>query len=107
MNDPSTQPDGSSKTTTHLPVLSSSGKVDQLRREIMSDRQSQGASQSHVPAPDHVAAQAVAPPPAVAPEAPAAVVPVPAAHSDSIARKLLEGRVIEIIKSIYDPEIPV
>ena len=63
----------------------------------MSDRQN---------APDAGAVPA-APPPAVVSEAPPASVPAPSAHADNIARRLLEGRVIEVIKSIYDPEIPV
>lgn len=70
----------------------------------MSDRDSQGASPSHAQPIPPVAP----PPPAVAAGAPPASVPVPAGgHSDLIARKLLEGRVIEVLKSIYDPEIPV
>jgi FeS assembly SUF system protein len=105
MKDPDPQSDASSSHhTTHLTVLPSSGKVDQLRRQIMSDRQSQQASENN-PVPPAVAP--VPPPPAVAPEAPPASVPAPSARPDSIARKLLEGRVIEVIKSIYDPEIPV
>src|SRR5687767_15171520 len=101
MTDRPVQPDESQKsTTTHLTVLPSSGKVDQLRRDIMSDRDSQGASPSQEPVSE---AHLVTGSPQVA----AAGVPVPEAHSDTIARKLLEGRVIEVIKSIYDPEIPV
>jgi FeS assembly SUF system protein len=106
MNDSSTQSDESPRTK-HLPVLPSSGKVDQLRREIMSDRQSQGQTPSPASATDFAAPAPIAPPPAVAPEAAPALVPAPTAHTDTIARKLLEGRVIEVIKSIYDPEIPV
>jgi FeS assembly SUF system protein len=106
MNDHATPSDNSSKTT-HLPVLPSSGKVDQLRREIMSDRQSDATSGGNVQVTQAATPAPVAPPPAVAPAAPPAPAPVPAAHADNIARKLLEGRVIEVIKSIYDPEIPV
>lgn len=69
----------------------------------MSDRPSPGERQSA----DPVAPAPVAPPPAVVPVAPPASVPAPAMHADNLARKLLEGRVIEVIKSIYDPEIPV
>jgi len=108
MADPIAHPDAAHATqTTHLPVLPSSGKVDQLRKEIMSDRQTQGSGASNVEPSDAVAPAPLAPPPAVAAEAPSALVPAPAAHSHTIARKLLEGRVIEVIKSIYDPEIPV
>jgi FeS assembly SUF system protein len=103
MTDPVQQPEAPSSHTTHLRVLPSSGKVDQLRREIMSDRQTQGPGASDTAAVEPAAPQPLVEPPAVAPVTP----PVPAAHSDNIARKLLEGRVIEVIKSIYDPEIPV
>jgi FeS assembly SUF system protein len=75
----------------------------------MSDRDSQGGSpsQAQVTAAAAAVAPPQPPPPAAAAEAPPAAVPAPAAHSDTIARKLLEGRVIETIRSIYDPEIPV
>jgi FeS assembly SUF system protein len=109
MTDRPAQPVTRTPTTTkatRLTVLPSSGKVDQLRRDIMSDRDSQGASPSHAQ-PADPAPPVSPPPPAVAADAPPAGEPVPAAHSDSIARKLLEGQVIEAIRSIYDPEIPV
>src|SRR4051812_6052262 len=61
-----------------LPVLPHSGKVDQLR------------------------AEAAAPAPPNLPAAPAA-----GALPQAIQEKLLEGKIIAAIKTVYDPEIPV
>ena len=63
-------------SVTKLPVLPSSGKVDELRRQ-----------------------------PAVDPAPP--VQPVLADPLKSIEMKLLEGKIIEVLSNIYDPEIPV
>jgi FeS assembly SUF system protein len=69
----------------HLPVLPHSGKVEQLRNEVaMSD-------QPAVPREDGVAE---ATPPA-------------GGASKSIEEKLLEGKVIAALCTVYDPEIPV
>lgn len=143
------------KPTSHtLPVLPSSGKVEQLRRDIMSDRQTQGENQAEPthaahdssPAPaadaapdstgtpddtgmsddtgtqlvsreppdaEHLPAdpkEKLAAPPLSAPagdvraDAAPDAAPSPAA---SIEQKLLEGRVIEALRTVFDPEIPV
>lgn len=65
-----------------LNVLPSSGKIDQLRSEFEQDR----------------AAQPLDSTPSLAP-----VSKMPAA----IERKLLEGKIIDAIRQVYDPEIPV
>ena len=63
-----------------LTVLPNSGKVDQLRAEIAAT----------LPG-DRAKPQAA----------------VPAAPTTDVARKLLEGKVIAALKTVYDPEIPV
>ena len=70
-----------------LNVLPSSGKVDQLRSEFQQERSTTPATAAEPPAPS----------------APMAPPPMPA----SIERKLLEGKIIEAIRQVYDPEIPV
>lgn len=68
--------------TTSLHVLPTSGKVDQLRSEFEQDRS------------------------ATAPTVDVAIsasLPMPA----SIEKKLLEGKIIDAIRQVYDPEIPV
>jgi len=72
MSDEYTNPN----SVTKLPVLPSSGKVDELRRQPVVD-----------PAP--------------------LVQPVLADPLKSIEMKLLEGKIIEVLSNIYDPEIPV
>jgi FeS assembly SUF system protein len=72
---------------THLPVLPNSGKVEELRRQVMSEQPAQ-------PEPLNRAAEATLP--AAAPVEPVAV-----------EDKLLEGKVIAALKTVYDPEIPV
>src|SRR4051812_24781519 len=79
----------------HLPVLVHSGKVDELKRLAQSDREGQAAAA----APPPVGAETSTPPPSA---------PTPAdSPSRSIQRKLLQGKVIEAIRQVYDPEIPV
>jgi FeS assembly SUF system protein len=74
-----------------LPVLSHSGKVEELKQEALA------------------AAQAMSP--VLTAESPAAAAePHPDANTDparSIQKKLLEGKIIEALRQIYDPEIPV
>jgi len=76
---------------THLPVLPHSGKVDQLRQEA--------AMSEQVPQEDKVAqaTQATAQGSSGA----------PSEAEKSIEYKLLEGKVIAALSSVYDPEIPV
>lgn len=82
----------------HLPVLVHSGKVEELKRQAaQSDREGQAAAAATAGVP---AGAATSSPPAGAP-APAD------SPSRSIQRKLLEGKVIEAIRQVYDPEIPV
>lgn len=73
-----------------LPVLPHSGKVDQLKREMQTER----------PMPDSTAP---APATAANPDPPAPV----SDPARSIQQKLLEGKVIEVLRSVFDPEIPV
>ena len=74
-----------------LPVLSHSGKVEDLKQEALA------------------AAQSLSP--VLTEESPAAAAePHPDANTDparSIQKKLLEGKIIEALRQIYDPEIPV
>jgi len=80
----------------HLPVLVHSGKADELKRLVQSDREGQAA-----------AATAVGPAGAINSSPPADAPASPDSPSRSIQRKLLEGKVIEAIRQVYDPEIPV
>ena len=66
-----------------LPVLPSSGKIEQLQRELQADR----ANASTSPQPIDRAPSLAADP--------------------NIHRKLLHGKVIAALQQIYDPEIPV
>ena len=84
MNDQSSKPD-----RTHLPVLPHSGKVDQLRQEF---------AMSETKPEENRAAEVTAPTAETAPVADA---------EKSIEYKLLEGKVIAALSSVYDPEIPV
>jgi len=64
-----------------LPVVNESAKVEELKRELR-----EGVQASH----ENPHAQ-----------------PHASAPSASIEQKLLEGKVIEALRSVYDPEIPV
>ena len=71
-----------------LTVLPHSNKVEELKRQRMAE-----------PPPQ--------PQPHTEPPASTGVSPVTAASSDpSVHKKLLEGKVIEAIRTVYDPEIP-
>ena len=79
-----------------LTVLPHSGKVDQLRREIMADAQTPAESEPReAPTP--------ARPPSSQGGDAAATAPAPT----PIELKLIEAKVIEALRTIYDPEIPV
>jgi len=65
-----------------LPVLPSSGKVEQLRHELEAEK------------PVHT-------------DAPQPQTTIPADPLKSIEYKLLEGRIVEALRQVYDPEIPV
>jgi FeS assembly SUF system protein len=80
----------------HLPVLVHSGKVEELKRQAQSDREGPAAAGTT----DAPAGAATSSPRA---DAPAST----DSPSRSIQRKLLEGKVIEAIRQVYDPEIPV
>ena len=89
---------------THLPVLPHSGKVDQLRQEA-------AMSVQGLEAKTKPGAAEATPPAAPAPVAPAGghanrINPVPPERK-TIEYKLLEGRIIAALKTVYDPEIPV
>jgi FeS assembly SUF system protein len=73
---------------THLPVLPHSGKVEQLRQEIAMSNQN----------PQDSVAEATQP---------TSAAETPASSEKSIEYKLLEGKVIAALSSVYDPEIPV
>jgi FeS assembly SUF system protein len=94
---------------THLPVLPHSGKVDELRREAAMSGQTPVD-----PAGDKAAGVT---PPAASSPAPVASVPSRGGHTNRISTvpaerktieyKLLEGKIIAALKTVYDPEIPV
>ena len=67
-----------------LPVLPHSGKVEQLRQEVV-------AARSQEPPADQ----------------PAAASGEASGPARSIQQKLLEGKIIEVLRQVYDPEIPV
>jgi len=75
---------------THLPVLPHSGKVEQLRQEAAMSGQASSNEK------DRVAE-------ATQPTKPDSILEAP----KSIEYKLLEGKVIEALSSVFDPEIPV
>jgi FeS assembly SUF system protein len=74
---------------THLSVLPHSGKVEQLRQEVAMSNQSSN--------PEDKVAEAIQP----------TAAEVPASVEKTIEYKLLEGKVIAALSSVYDPEIPV
>jgi FeS assembly SUF system protein len=74
---------------THLSVLPHSGKVEQLRQEVAMSNQSSN--------PEDRVPEAIQP----------TVAEVPASVEKTIEYKLLEGKVIAALSSVYDPEIPV
>ena|SRR5258706_1654499 len=74
---------------THLPVLPHSGKVEQLRQEVaMSQQEPQDNRIAQANQPTEQGTSSA--------EAP-----------KSIEYKLLEGKIIAALSSVYDPEIPV
>lgn len=91
-------PTDDSHPAVRLPVLPNSGRVEELRRQTEADR---------------AAALAAAPGPSAATASAGATDvegPGPAGLSSpvkSIRQKLLEGKVIEAVRQVYDPEIPV
>lgn len=92
------EPPRNTEPVVHLPVLVQSGKVDELRRQAQAERLSSSGPSS---APLDTASS---------PAAPSVAAPVSAPPSNvttSIRRKLLEGKVIEAIRQVYDPEIPI
>jgi FeS assembly SUF system protein len=94
MSDEPNQPGGGGgerPASVSLPVLVSSNKVEQLRREFQADPPTRNVPEAPAPAPTAAAATT---PPALD----------PARH---IQRKLLEGKVIEALRQVYDPELPV
>ena len=69
-----------------LPVLPSSGKVEQLRREMAAENQSMPADMRSASDPAHAPSLGASLPPEL---------------------RLLQGKVIEACRQVYDPEIPV
>jgi FeS assembly SUF system protein len=87
MNEGPVKPD-----PTHLPVLPHSGKVDQLRHEAaMNDKPAQDQA-PNAPTPAPPTSQPAAPPPNA---------------EKTVEYKLLEGKIIAAISTVFDPEIPV
>jgi FeS assembly SUF system protein len=82
---------------THLPVLPHSGKVEQLKQE---------AAMSEKIVEDN-AAEATAPVQTPAPSGHVNRTTPVAEGVKTIEYKLLEGKVIEALSSVFDPEIPV
>jgi FeS assembly SUF system protein len=92
---------------THLPVLPHSGKVDQLKQEAAMSGQTPGDTGGNRAAEAAPSVKA----------APTPVVPSGGGHTNRITAvpaerktieyKLLEGKVIAALKTVYDPEIPV
>jgi FeS assembly SUF system protein len=89
------------QAAVRLPVLPHSGKADELRRQMQADRENAAAA---VPPPAQATAGAQ---PQVSSSGEPAPVASPAGPAKSIQQKLLEGKIIEVIRQIYDPEIPV
>ena len=73
---------------THVPltVLPNSGKVDQLKREIVQEQQQHQANPMP-PLPESG--------------------PGHASNAVTVEQKLLEGKIVAAIRTVYDPEIPV
>ena len=67
-----------------LPVLPSSGKVEQLRQEVAATRAQEAPANQPTTEPSEGSGPA-----------------------RSIQQKLLEGKIIEVLRQVYDPEIPV
>ncbi|HEV7299098.1 MAG TPA: SUF system Fe-S cluster assembly protein [Tepidisphaeraceae bacterium] len=66
-----------------LTVLPNSGKVDQMKREMMQEQQASPSSQMPTSGPGH------------------------ASNAVTVDQKLLEGKIVAAISTVYDPEIPV
>ena len=73
-----------------LPVLPSSGKAEQLRKQFEAERQAKIMTDTK---------------PTESPATPTP--PAPVDPVKSIEHKLLEGKIIEALRQVYDPEIPV
>ncbi|HEY7116325.1 MAG TPA: SUF system Fe-S cluster assembly protein [Tepidisphaeraceae bacterium] len=100
---------------THLPVLPHSGKVDELRRQHEQQQEVAMSDQSPQVSEQQTPGDAM-PKLERAPDAPPVTLP-PAGHQNrltpvaperkTIEYKLLEGKIIAALKTVYDPEIPV
>ena len=97
--------------TQHLTVLphtGQAGKVEQLKHELKQERE------QHAAAPAPAEPQAAGPSnassevPSNAPlEVPPGVPPAAPAMPFSLEQKLIEGKVIGVLQTVFDPEIPV
>jgi FeS assembly SUF system protein len=85
---------------THLPVLPHSGKVEQLRQEVKMSQQNSDEERGRQAEGEKDRVAEATQPTAPAPGAPSEV-------EKTIEYKLLEGKVIAALSSVYDPEIPV
>jgi FeS assembly SUF system protein len=95
MNEEQTKPE-----RTHLPVLPHSGKVEQLRQEVKMSQQNSDEERGRQAEGEKDRVAEATQPTAPAPGAPSEV-------EKTIEYKLLEGKVIAALSSVYDPEIPV
>jgi FeS assembly SUF system protein len=88
---------------THLPVLPHSGKVEQLRQEVQMSQQNSDAERGREGGGEmgRVGDGEKDRPTSEASSG------APAEGEKSIEYKLLEGKVIAALSSVYDPEIPV
>jgi FeS assembly SUF system protein len=85
---------------THLPVLPHSGKVEQLRQEVKMSQQNSDEERGRQAEGEKDRVAEATQPTAPAPGAPSEV-------EKTIEYKLMEGKVIAALSSVYDPEIPV
>jgi len=103
----------------HLPVLPHSGKVDKLREEnAAASGTTAGASTTSAPVPgswaaNHSPDSAASRVPSFQPGTPS-VTPLDFGHAMhrspehlSAAQRSLEATIVEVIRTVYDPEIPV
>ena len=95
------------RPVVHLSVLPHSGKVEELRRQMQADRDTSPAAAGSTPEPTTSAA--VTAPADISAASPTEGAATTAGDSParSIQQKLLQAKVIEVLRQIYDPEIPV
>ena len=112
MTDPQQEPDAPTQPGTapklSLTVLPHSGKINQLRREVQASGftprpQTEAIMSDH--SPSSVGPAGVSTSPDLL-EATVASVGEPGQPSPAMRKKLLEAKIIAVLRKIYDPEIP-